>query len=274
MPKSESVERFLATGEHDPDFPTWEGGLQHRRREGPQLLARILRRVVRWRSRGAPVSAGVVPPDAEGVIRGRVRPLLSGLFAPSVAETLLQVLPPRVQVVTVDRFENELHDLPLDIQWTLANMLLDEMGAPPVSDTAPQLDGFCFGGRAWVLPRALDVGEGTSDILVHEVAHLLHELSRADVGLLPKAEPLLDIPLPLRETWAYGCELWACAERGESALLTAQERVNQVVAARLLTDSRIDQALLGAVLEQAAAEPARGFAAIRAAIRVRPTLPL
>ena len=77
-------------------------------------------------------------------------------------------------------------------------MLLDAMGAPPLSDTAPQLDGFCVQGRAWVLPRALTAEDPRVDVIVHEVAHLLHELTPAELlpGTGADAErPLVRVPL-------------------------------------------------------------------------------
>jgi hypothetical protein len=262
MPKSESVERFLATGEHDPKFLAWEGGLARRRRDGSAELAEILRRVVRWRSRDAPLGAPSAPRDAEAEVRARVGPMIAGLFEEKQAALLSRALPHRVEVVTVDRFQNGLRELPLDTQWILANMLLDELGAPPVSDAAPQLDGFCHGGRAWVLPRAFDVSEEPTDILVHEVAHLLHDLQWCDVTPRSKAAPLLSIAPRVRETWAYS----AWARRDAPVAGSMPERIAWALDRRGLVDARVDRGRLRALLAVAAAAPAQGWATLRTAL--------
>lgn len=259
MSKSEHVERFLATGEHDPAFPAWGGDAAR----GAGALGRVLRRVVRWRSQGAPLPAQPAPAHPDALVRQRVSALLEGLFPADEAAALLQALPARVEVVTVDRFCDGLTDLPLEVQWTLANLLLDDLGAPPLADDAPQLDGFCADGRAWVLPRAFAPGDGLDDVLVHEVAHLLHDLPRSAVGLTPPGAPVLDVPLRQRETWAYACEVWAWATRDDPTPAVLAARVTPSEHGRAHTDARVDARLLHRILADAVARPAAGWATLR-----------
>lgn len=254
MSISDSVERFLATGEPDPDFGAWPGTLAQRRRKGGEALSQVLRRIVGWRAKGAPLALDRVPPDATERVRQRIHPLVTGLFAEAPAAVLLQALPPRVQIVTVRRFQEGCTDLPLYAQWALANMLLDAMGAPPLSDDAPQLDGFCAAGRAWVLPRAFVETDPRVDVLVHEVAHLLHDLRRGELGWTPAAGPVLAVPARQRETWAYACEIWAWATRGDPDAEALAARVARAASGRAHDDARVDaprlQRLLSAALEQ------------------------
>ena len=268
MSKSDSVERFLATGEHDPAFPSWGGDAA----AGAASLARVLRRVVRWRAKGAPLPARSGPARPIEAVNARIAPLVTGLFGDRPA--LTRALADRVQVVTVSRFVEGLEDLPLEVQWTLANLLLDDLGAPPLSDDAPQLDGFCAEGRAWVLPRAFDPSGGPTDVVVHEVAHLLHELTRGELAAAPADAPLLAVPANQRETWAYACEVWAWATRDQPEADVLAQRIAPSEYGRAHTDARVDAPLLHQILAAAVAAPEQGWALLRAGVGAPDPLPL
>ena len=96
-----------------------------------------------------------------------------------------------------------------------------------------------------MLPRALGPAGAPTGIVVHEAAHLLHELTWGDLRLEPAEAVILDVPRRHRETWAHACELWAGAP------------------GRPIVDPRVDAALLRSVLARAAAAPARGWAVLR-----------
>lgn len=262
MGRSETIEQFLATGEHGDAFDGWEGDADARAGQGRRTLARILRRIVAWRAPHAPLAVGAAPADVAARTEARIAPMLTGLFGPARAARLSPALARRVEVVDPARFDGGCRDLPLHAQWALANMLLDAMGAPPLSDTAPQLDGFCVQGRAWVLPRALTAEDPRVDVIVHEVAHLLHELTPAELlpGTGADAErPLVRVPLTQRETWAYGCEIWAWSSRGAPAGPTLAARVRQAASGRAHDDARVDAPRLRRVLEEAVANPDAGW---------------
>src|SRR4030095_15040840 len=111
------------------------------------------------------------------------------------AAKLLSALPERVVVLSPSTFAAQVADLPLRMAWDLANVLRDAVGAPPLGDDAPELDGLCDAGRAFVLPAALLSNELFPDVVVHEVAHLLHVVPAAEVGLARARGPILPIPL-------------------------------------------------------------------------------
>lgn len=256
--RSESVERFLATGEVDRTFPAWGG-------DGAKAEAaytRVLRRIVGWRADNAPLRPRQAPKTAAKRVRKRVSLLVDELFPRAKAPALVEALAGRVEVMTVDRFVEGRDALPVEDLWSLANVLLDELGAPPVSSDAPQLDGICAAGRAWVTPGAFRRRHDGSDVVLHEVAHLLHEVRRGEVGMAPADAPLVPVPVHRRETWAYACEIWASAR---SAPDDASRAV--VVAAadpgRSHEDARVDPSDLRAALAAAVAAPERGFAALR-----------
>lgn len=262
MSATDAVERFLGTGEYDPRFPDWEGDAVARRAAGTATLRDVLVRVVRWRADHAPLRPPPVPRDAEARVRVRIAPLLHGLFDPPRADALEARLPARVVLLTPGSFAAHAPRLPLRTAWDLANVLLDDLGAPPLADDVPELDGVCAEGHAWVSPRALDAEEPFPDILVHEAAHLLHTVGPAELGLEGPAGPFLPVPPRRRETFAYACEVWTSALRGGvegiGARVAAWGRSSEAV------DARVERQELDLLLDAAVADPARGWVTLRA----------
>jgi len=257
---ADPVEAFLMTGEHDPQFPDWPGNLAARRAAGTATMRDVLVRVTQWRANRAPLSLGRVPPDAVERVRSRIAPLLQGLFDADDAARLLSVLPERVVVLAPSTFATQVADLPLRMAWDLANVLLDAVGAPPLGDDAPELDGLCDAGRAFVLPVALRSEEPFPDVVVHEVAHLLHIVPAAEVGLTRTTTPILAVPSRERETFAYACEVWTCATR--PGLEGISDRVLQF--ANATSDTRANRRTLDALLGDAATRPEEGWSILRA----------
>jgi hypothetical protein len=257
---ADPVESFLMTGEHDRQFPDWPGNLAARRAAGTATMRDVLVRVTQWRVNRAPLSLGRVPPDAEARVRTRIAPLIEGMFDPDDAAKLLSTLPERVVVLTPSTFAAQVSDLPLGMGWDLANVLLDAVGAPPLGDDAPELDGLCDAGRAFVLPAALRSEQPFPDVVVHEVAHLLHIVPAVDVGLGRAKTPVLEIPPRERETFAYACEVWAGAIHG--GLDGTAERALQF--ASTTSDARANRKTIDALLSTAAKRPEDGWAILRA----------
>lgn len=266
QPRSDAVERFLATGEHDPDFRAWPGARAARRAAGAAALAQVLRRVVDWRARHAPLAQSAAPSDPGAAVRARIAPLITGLFRPERAAALIALLPLRVEVLTTRSLGQRGAALPLADQWSLANLLLDDMGAPPLADDTPQLDGICADGRAWVLPRAFAPGPPYTDVIVHEVAHLLHALSARDLGIGASGRPLLRVAARDRETFAYAAEVWACVTRAASDPPARRDSVQRFERGAAAADARVDRGRLLAVLDAAARAEDDGWGAIRQAL--------
>ncbi|MFN7147582.1 MAG: hypothetical protein ACK4YP_27690, partial [Myxococcota bacterium] len=182
MSASESVERFLSTGEYDPRFPDLLGNIVERRRRGTAMLKDVLRRVVAWRAGRSPIAMRL-PTDVPARVRTRIAPLVYGMFDAAEAGVLVEPLAARVVVVTPSTFGALVEDVPLRTAWDLANLLLDDLGAPPLADDTPSLDGLCAAGRAWVPPRAFAADDAFPDVVVYGAAHLLHHVRRADLGV-------------------------------------------------------------------------------------------
>jgi len=88
------------------------------------------------------------------------------------------------------------------------------------------------------------------DVLVHEVAHLLHTVERGRLGL-SGGGPVLCVPAVHHETFAYACELWACREvRSPDARAKLEDIVQDIV----LADARVSRSHLLALLRQAEVE--------------------
>lgn len=250
MSPSDTVEHFLATGQYDPLFAGWKGGAAERHQQGVAALRDILVRIVNWRMRRAPLRSQQVPVDAALQIRSRITPMISGLFEEEVASQLLESLPHQVQVVSAQNFASVIASVPLGTAWDLANLVLDDMGALPLADDTPELDGLCVNGVAWVLGRAFSPAGPFSDVIVHEVGHLLHTMRPA----------LLAVPPMRRETFAYACEIWSCILRGFS---DTQAGVAAFQASAPPVDARVDQRQLDRLLSAAALHPEGAWRGLR-----------
>lgn len=259
MPRSEAIEAFLATGLAPTDWSAWDGDGAR----GEAALRRLLVRIVAHRCEGAPLRGRLPEADPAEVVLTRVRPMLVGLLPRDEAEALSSLLRDRVCVVTPESYATDITRLGLEDAWTLANVLLEDLGAPPISDDTPQLDGLCASGRAWVPPGGLRPPSRASDVVVHEVAHLLHTLSRQDLGLGDDAAPLLPVPPEHYESFAYACELWACGDGAGVGCSVVREAMH----AAHLMDVRVDRDRLRWALEAAAAHGWAGL--LEAVLRPR-----
>ncbi len=258
MQTDEVLERFLATGEFPPGLPGFTGPPAQRRQAAERAVREVLVRIVGWRTSRCPIQLPAPPENAEAVVRERVEPMVRGLLPAADAMMVLRKLPACVAVVTPQTYPALIRGVPARTAWDLANLLLDAVGAPPLADDTPELDGLCEGSKSFVLPTAFLPQAGTDDILVHEFAHLLHSARRGDVGLGPAADPILRIAERDRETFAWACEIWSALERDP---LTARERLDVWLAGPTPDDARIDQPRLRAIVERAVG--GAGWAALR-----------
>ena len=252
MSLSSAIEAFLASGEIDPSWSAWSGD----RARGERTIRRVLERILAHRATGAPLGRRLPPADAGQVLVARVGPLLQGLLPATEATRLQGSLPSRLRVVTVDGFAAQTAELPLDDTWCLANIVLEDMGAPPLSDHAPQLDGLCIADHVWVPSGAFGPPTDTIDVLVHEVAHLLHTVDRSALGCAGTG-PLVDVDPQQVETFAYACELWACRSRRPAG---SWPELRDAVDGVRMADARVDAPRLFTALQAATTH---GWAALR-----------
>lgn len=255
----ELIERFLTTGRVPSGFRGWPGELPARREEATATLRSILVRIVSWRARKAPIRLGAPPPDAADRVRTRIRAAVLGLFDPADAAALLRHLPERVRVVTPASYPTLVAELPLDRAWDLANLLLDQLGAPTLADDVPRLEGMSCGSTAYVLPAAFRDRED-ADVILHETTHVALASRRGVFGLDRRREPLLGLPVAWHETAAYAVEAWACAERTGERDPARWARVAD-------QDARVDRGAFAALLTRAREEGWSGLKAGLLALR-------
>ncbi len=258
--RSDAIDEFVQSGNFPDDLTPWDGDVAacHRTLRG------VLSRIVAWRANRAPLGDRVRPVQVSATLEARVWPLVSGLLSEAEARAVLSALRDRLHVVDASSLPTVLSRLSLEDGWALANIVLEDMGAPPLSDWAPQLDGLCVDGHVYVGQGALRAPTDRIDVLVHEVAHLLHSLSRSCVGLTGD-EVLVPIPEDQHETFAYACELWSCHLAGVRGLwVDGADNVSQET---FLADARVDAHRLAAALRAAADG---GWGALLAAILAPP----
>ncbi|MES2639993.1 MAG: hypothetical protein V4850_10940 [Myxococcota bacterium] len=248
MSPSDEVERFITTGEHDPRFSAWEGSVVERRKVGAATLRDVLRRIVGYRAAHGPGRR--VPVDVPAQVAARVAPMVRGLV-PTHADALLALLPTRVHVVTPTTFGALIEGVPPRTAWDLANLVLDDIGAPPLADDTPELDGLSHAGHAWLLPRAFTEARPFSDVVVHEVAHLLHGIARREIAWEPAGALILAVPPRRRETFAYACEVWSCVTRDASSPTQRRAQLLAFRATSTPADARVDRRRLDALLDAA-----------------------
>jgi hypothetical protein len=249
MGEYEAIERFLSTGEYDARFEDFAGDEATRHARGTEAMRDVLLRVVAWKAKNAPLRQPALPADVAERITTRIRPMLCGLFVEE-GELVCAALRTRIVVLTARGFGEVVRSVPLRTAWELANLLLDDLGAPPLADDVPALDGMCVAGRAWLLPGEILADPGYPDVVVHEVAHLTHHLRRSDLGL-PGKGPLLHIPASRREGFAYACE------RFNALLLDPKADLPPP------SDARVDRGVLDALLTQAMRAPEEGWTTLR-----------
>ncbi|MFK7929718.1 MAG: hypothetical protein AB8H79_16115 [Myxococcota bacterium] len=225
-------------------------------------LRHVLHRVLLHRARRAPLRRRATIDQPHPLIAARVASMLHGLLGAEAAPVLAE-LPHRVVIVTPDNFGAETAAVSLEDAWTLANIVLDDLGAPPLADDVPALDGLIAQGRAWIPEGALGAPTTSIDVVVHEVAHLLHDLRRAEVGLNPPQQMVIEVCPAQRETFAYACEMWACIERATAPGAARRELAALCCAEHVPADHRVDVPCLRRTLLSASSTSESGWSSIR-----------
>ena len=240
---ADAVERYVRTGETDPNLGAWSGGFMERANKAHEDLRGGLVREVRRLAVGRtheplPQAAGVA------LTRGKVEPMVRGLFPRVEQDLVLSTLEKSVVFVTRTNIEALLFGRGFDRSaWTLANLYLASLDAELLGEGAPRLVGLSEETTCYVSPVYFAEDDPFADFIVHEAAHIFHNCKRATVGLRETRtkEWLLDIDFRKRETFAYSCEAYArVLERGK----TPSERralAEEYASGRLrISDERVD----------------------------------
>ncbi|WP_437591347.1 hypothetical protein [Sorangium sp. So ce1000] len=209
---ADEIERYLHTGETDPHHAAWPGGFMERAKRAHEDLRGALVREVRRRAEGL-AHESLPHADTVAITRGKVEPMVRGLFPRVEQDAVLATLEKSVVFVTSANIEPLLLKHGYDSSaWTLANLYLASLGADLLGEDAPRLVGLSEETTCYVSVEYFAEDDPFADFIVHEAAHIFHNCKRATVGLRETRtkEWLLDIEYRKRETFAYSCEAYAC----------------------------------------------------------------
>jgi hypothetical protein len=243
------IRHYLQTGEADIDPQGWPGAncFEQARYQHAALSSALIAEV-RRRATGA--VAPPLPPglDLAAFTRGRVTPMVEGLFPAPEREPVLRLLERAVVVLTPETVEAVLAAQRWPhTAWDLANLYLGSLGLPgldgrPVGVVGLSEETTCYLALTYFTER-----DAFADFLVHEAAHVFHNWKRESLGLpaTRTREWLLAIDFRRRETFAYACEAYSrilalgATRRDRARLLeeyaaTALPSAEQVEAAELV----------------------------------------
>jgi len=252
------VERYLRTGDSDPDHAAWPGNnfmecarLARGDLESA-LIAEVRQRSGSWRPPKA-----IRDLDVVAYTRNKVEPMVRGLFSRAEQDVVLSLVERSVVFLTPDNIEAVLHEEMRwpGSAWDIANLYLGGIDAELLSADAPRLAGFSQKTTCYVSPAYFEEEDPFADFVVHEVAHIFHNCKRRNAGLVEtrRREWLLDIAFHKREIFAYACEAYArILERSKSPSARA------ALACKLdddfgTGDERIERGEVAEVVQQAVA---------------------
>ncbi|HWZ50709.1 MAG TPA: hypothetical protein VNW54_04515 [Granulicella sp.] len=254
---AEEVERYLLTGDRDPLYSAWSGSFLERANRARVDLRGALVRKVRRLTKGL-THEPLPKTDTVALTRGKVEPMVRGLFPRAEQDAVLARLEQSVVFTTSENIERLLHECSFDSSaWTLANLYLTSFGAELLGKDAPCLVGLSEEITCYVSPEYFAEDDPFADFIVHEVAHVFHNCKRATIGLRETRTKkwLLDIEYRKRETFAYACEayagVFARGKRPAERLGLAEEYSRGV----RISEERVDAAEVASIVRAAAAAP-------------------
>lgn len=210
--QKQQIQHYLATGEHDPHHPGWNGNLIEASRQASNALRTALLAEVERRSRGRRPAHLPRTLDLPRFTRTKVEPMVRGLFPAAEREAVLAVLERSVVFVTGGTLGPLLRGCSfLSTAWKLANLYLASVGAELLGEEAPEIVGLSEETQCFVSTEYFrEGGDRFADFILHETAHVFHNCKRRTVGLPEsrRREWLLDVDFRKRETFAYACEVY------------------------------------------------------------------
>jgi hypothetical protein len=210
----EEIDRYVRTGQHDNLlFSGWPGeDIGARARQGHQALFDGLIAEVRRRTRHAEVPGELLGLDVAAFARGKVAPMVRGLFPRAEQDQVLDVLARSVVFLTPASLERILRQTSwLSTAWNLANLYLFSFGTELLSQEAEPILGLSEETTCYVSVEYFTGSGRFDDFIVHEAAHVFHNCKRQTIGLnhTRRREWLLEIEFAKRETFAHACEAYS-----------------------------------------------------------------
>jgi hypothetical protein len=253
---ADEVERYLRSGETDPHLAAWSGGFMERANRAHEDLRGALAREVRRLAEGR--THEVLPQaDSVALTRGKVEPMVRGLFPRAEQDLVIAALEKSVVFLTSANIEPLLLGHGFDSSaWTLANLYLASLGAELLGEDAPRLVGLSEETTCYVSPEYFAENDPFADFIVHEAAHIFHNCKRATVGLRETRtkEWLLEIEYRKRETFAYSCEAYSrVLERGKNLPCERRALAEEYGRTVRISEERVDAAEVASIVQAAAA---------------------
>jgi len=240
----QAIERYLRSGDHDAHFRPWPGdNYVAQAQYGSVALRHALISAVRHRTAHAELPAAPPEQDVVAFTRGKVAPMVRGLFPVHEQESVLDVLGHSVVFLTPATIDAVLEQTPwLSTAWDLANLYLAGVGAELLADDAPTLLGLSEGTTCYLSAEYLGASGRFDDFLVHEAAHIFHNCKRRTIGLREtrRREWLLEIEFAKRETFAYACETYSRIHGLGRGLRARQTLLAEYAQGPMPADVRLD----------------------------------
>jgi len=208
------VDTFLATGDHDLLYRNWPGRHFFERAEyATECFRSALLSLVRARSSQTALSLPRVDPphDIPSFVRAKVEPMVRGLFRRDECGPVLKLLENSVVFILPESIEALIQTENLENAWSLANIYLTGIGAERTGEQAPNAVGMSVETKCFVSHLYFTETNPFFDWVVHEAAHIFHNVKRKTAGLRStrRREWLLPIDFRHRETFAYACEVYS-----------------------------------------------------------------
>jgi len=240
----QAIERYLRSGEHDAHFRPWPGdNYVAQARYGSVALRQALISAVRHRTANVELPAASPELDVVAFTRGKVAPMVQGLFPVHERESVLDVLGRSVVCLTPATIDAVLEQTPwLSTAWDLANLYLAGVGAELLADDAPKLVGLSEGTTCYLSAEYFGAPGRFDDFLVHEAAHVFHNCKRRTIGMREtrRREWLLEIEFAKRETFAYACETYSRIHEFGQGLRARQTLLAEYAQGPMPADDRLD----------------------------------
>jgi hypothetical protein len=240
----QAIERYLRSGEHDAHFRPWPGdNYVAQARYGSVALRQALISAVRHRTADAELPAVLPDLDVFAFTRGKVAPMVRGLFPGHEHDSVLDVLGRSVVFLTPATIDAVLEQTTwLSTAWDLANLYLAGIGAELLADDAPNLLGLSEGTTCYLSAEYFGAPGRFDDFLVHEAAHIFHNCKRRTIGLREthRREWLLEIEFAKRETFAYACETYSRIHDLGPGLRARQTLLAEYAQGPMPADDRLD----------------------------------
>jgi hypothetical protein len=209
--QKQQIKHYLTTGKSEALAIGWAGDWMTRETTRNREMKESLVAEVKRRAEG--LLAPEIPTlDFHSFTRGKVAPMVDGLFSEQERANVLNMLERSVVFLTADTIEDILlRTTWLHTAWCLANMYLLSIDAELLSKKAPRLVGLSEEMNCYVSHEYFKEEDRFADFVVHEAAHVFHNCKRATVGLSETRtrEFLLNIDFHERETFAYACEVYS-----------------------------------------------------------------